>query len=384
MYSTLIVLDGGLFLNKNDKKSFSTANVFFICTVGTLMLKYFYNCWQDTVQMKPIFSNIMLISMSAITIIWLIFKFPLFVKVDEDINKLSFYENIYSKNLNFWSRLYLIFFEFTKPSKIISLFSTVCLKLGVNNRDCKFVYVLESPQIIHRFLDMVLTMVFSVVAFFITEEITKFGFIFGVLLYMLVMLIVYKKVLLNYIYSVNIDKVNGYNLNVVYPYNIFDGIFSRLYGLAYDMNRTILLSKQIFCGGENLKKYIIAHEEGHLATKCPKKTLLITITFVFASFFGIAGPCIASEIFPSIEWVQWFLAISYIIFILLFNKIINKKNKDEEFAADIFAIKKIGKEMVLKGLKIIKDDKLYVDSTVELTGTEIDRRIKFVEKYEGA
>lgn len=371
-------------MNKNDRKSFSTANVFFTCTVGTLVLKYFYNCWLATVQTKPVFSNIMLISMSMITIIWLIFKFPLFVRVGEDTDQLSFYKDVYSKNINFWSRLYLVFFEFTKPSKIISLFSTVSLKLGVNNRDCKFIYVLELPQIIHRFLDIVLTIVFSVAVFFITEEITKFGIVFGVLIYVLVMLVVYKKVLLSYIYSVNIDKANGYKLNVVYPYNIFDGIFSRLYGLAYDMNKTILLSKQVFCGGEDLKRYIIAHEEGHLATKCPQKTLLITITFVFTSFFSIAGPYIASEIFPSIEWIQWFLVISYIIFIFIFNKVINKRNKDEEFAADIFAIKKIGKEMILKGLKIVKDDKLYVDSTINLTGTEIDKRIEFVEKYEGA
>ena len=370
-------------MNKNGNKIFSTGNVFFICTVGILVLKYFYNCWQYTVQTNPVFSNIMLIVISIITITWIILKFPFVVKVYEDIDSLSFYKNIYSKKINFWSRLYLIFFEFTKPSEIISLFSSVNLKLGVNNRDCKFTYVYELPKFIHRVMDIILTIVFSVVAIFITEEITKWGIIYGMVLYILVMLIVYKKVLLNYIYSVNIDRANGYKLNVIYPHNVLDGIFSRLYGLAYDMSRTILLSKQIFCGGEDLRNYIIAHEEGHLATKSPKKTLFITIIFAVASFLGIAAPCIVAEIFPSIEWLQWLLLIFYIVFTLVFNKIINKKNKDEEFAADIFAIKKIGKEMVLKGLKMIKDDKLYVDSTIKLTGTEIDRRIEFVKKYEG-
>lgn len=373
-----------MFLNRNDKKIFSTANVFFICTVGILVLKYFYNCWKCTVQTKPIFSNIMLIVMSIITTIWIFFKFPLFVKADEDANSLSYYKNIYSKSINWWARIYLVFLEFTKPSKLISLFSAVSLSLGVNNRDCNFVCLRKPPKTIHRLLDIVFTIVFSAVAFFITDEITKWGLVYGILLYILVMLVVYKKVLVNYIYSVNIGKANGYNLNVIYPHDVLDGIFSRLYGLAYDTSRTILLSKQIFCGGEDLKKYIIAHEEGHLATKRPRKTLLTTIAFAFASFLGVAGPCIASEIFPLIESIQWLLLGFYIVFLLFFNKIINKKNKDEEFAADIFAIKKIGKELVLKGLQTIKDDKLYVGSTLKLTGTEIDRRIKFVEEYESA
>ena len=376
------MLSRGDFLNRNSKKSFSTANLFFICTVGILILKYFHNCYQITISTKPLFSNIMLVFTSVVSVIWIAFKFPLFVKTEEDMSDLSFYDNIYSKNINFWSRLYLVFFEFIKPSPIVSLFSPIILNLGVKNRECKFILIIKKPRFVHRFLDVVLAVVFGLGAFFVSNEITKFGAIFGVLMYILTMLVVYKKVFLNYIYSVTISKVNGYNLNIIYAFNIFDGIFSNLYGLAYDINKSILLSTQVFCGGENLKKYVIAHEEGHLATKSRKQTLLITLIFGFTSFLGIAGPCIASEFFSSTEKMQWLIVAFYIIFIFAFNKLVSRKNRNNEFAADAFAIKKIGKDLVLKGLTIIKADSLYRNSAVKLSGLEIDRRIEFVERYE--
>ncbi|MCL2311626.1 MAG: hypothetical protein FWC41_03900 [Firmicutes bacterium] len=52
----------------------------------------------------------------------------------------------------------------------------------------------------------------------------------------------------------------------MYPYSPFDGLFSNIYGFAYDIPKTILLHESVFNGGEKLKKYILAHEEGHLAT----------------------------------------------------------------------------------------------------------------------
>lgn len=368
-------------MNTNNRKSFSTANLFFICTIGAFAFKYFYTCWEKTVQSMPLFSNTMLVLMVIIISAWLVLKFPFLVNIEENVDDLSFYDNIYSKNIKFWQRIYSVFFEFTKPSKMISLFSAVILSVGVKNRTCKFSYEVKSPKAIHRFFDVVLTLIFSITALFISKEITKFGIAYGILIYLIVMLNVYKKVILNHIYSVNISKVNGYKLNIICPFNVFEGIFSKLYGLAYDISRTILLSQQVFCGGDNLKKYIIAHEEGHLATKNPQNTFFITLAFVFASFIGIVGPCIALEVCPSKKWIQWFLLVLYLAFLLIFNEKVKEKNKNEELAADVFAIKKIGKDSVLKGLDAIKTDSQYMKSKVKLSKLDINRRIEFVKEY---
>lgn len=312
---------------------------------------------------------------------WILFKYPIFVKIKNENLENSQY-NIYSKNIGFWSCLYLGFFDFfLKQNNSVSLFSGVNLKMGVKDKTCKFVYDTNAVKQKHRFFDVLLAIVCSISILFIGKIFSKYDTPFGITLSIFIILFVYRKIFINYIYSINIGTYKNYKLNIMYPHSIFEGIFSNIYALAYDVNKTVLLHKDVYFGGDRLKEYVMVHEEGHLVTKNPKKGICITFLFIIASFFGIAGPTIISDICPDKNYLHWIPCISYLIFLLVFNFIASNKNKEDEQKADIYAIKKIGKDAVLNGLKIIKNDKLSQKMETKLSGTEMDRRIIFVEKY---
>jgi len=73
--------------------------------------------------------------------------------------------------------------------------------------------------------------------------------------------------------------------------------------------------------------------------------------------------------------------VFYGLFFCVYIPIMRTKNEKDEFLADIYAIKTIGKGSVLKGLKIIRDDESYKNIKIKFSGTSIDRRIKFVREY---
>jgi hypothetical protein len=294
----------------------------------------------------------------------------------------SEYESVYSKNIGFLSSLYIGFFDFfLKQSNQVSLFGGLNLKLRTTNRYCKFFYNSTTIKIKHKFFDIVLTVICSIAIFFFGRAFSKYETVFGVVLAIVTILFVYRKVFLNYIYSVNVGKYENYSLNVMYPHSLFDGIFSNIYGFAYDTNKSILLHKDVYSGGDILKKYVLAHEEGHLATKNRKMSFFIAAVFIVATFLGIAGPTIISDFWPTEKWVTWIPTILYFAFLFVFNFLATSKNNNDEFKADIYATKKIGKDAVLNGLKIIKNDNCYSKSGIKISGASIDRRMEFIENY---
>ena len=367
---------------KNAKKKFSTASMFFICVFGTLTLTYCCNCWQITVNTNPIFSNVMLVITGVSLLIWVFFKFPIFINVDDNDLNNSSYEKTYVKNLGFWSRLYFGLFGPAISNKFVTLLGKSSLRLQIEGRFCIFNYIIEPSKPKYQIFDIALTIVCSVAAFFLGSGFVKFDAIFEISIFISAILFMYRRVLLNYIFSINIGKHEGYKLNVMYPYSPFDGIFSTIYGFAYDIPRTILLHKDIFCGGEELKKYVLAHEEGHLATRNPKRSLWITIIFIFVSFVGIAGPSIIFCFLPISGGTIWLIVFLYFLFVFVFDVVIKSRNKKDEFKADVYAIKKIGKNSVLEGLRVVKNDNLYYGSNLKFSDTLIDRRIEFVQKYQ--
>jgi len=363
----------------NAKKRVSTANLFFACVWGVTAFSYFFASFEKNTLSKTLF----LVGFISV-MVWILFKYPLIVKIKNENLEDSEYDNIYFKNIGFWSCLYIGFFDFfLKQSDLISLFSGINLKLRTANRRCKFIYIADTAKLKHRFCDIILTVVSSVLIFFFGKAFSKYDTVFGIVLAIATVLFVYRKVFLNYIYSVNVGKHEGYRLNVMYNYNIFDGIFSNIYGLAYDSNQSILLHRDVYCGGDILKNYILAHEEGHLLTKNRKMSFFITVIFVISSFLGIAGPTIISDFWPMKKWLTWIPTILYFGFLLIFNFLVSSKNNNGEFKADRYAVSKIGKDAVLDGLKIIKNDNLYRKSGMKISGTSLDRRIEFIEHYNG-
>ena len=367
-------------MNKNAsnvKKIFSTANLFFVCVWGITAFSYFYTFFERNVISKKLFLAGLILAM-----IWVLFKYPLIVKVKNENFEDSEYDNVYFKNINFWSCLYVGFFDFfLKQSDLISLFSGVNLKLGVTDKNCKFVYNPDTAKLKHKFCDVILTLIWGYSILFLRKVFLKYDTVFGIVLAIVTIFFVYRKVFLNYIYSVNVGKYENYDLNVMYSYCLFDGVFSNVYGFAYDTNKSILLHKDVFCGGDTLKQYILAHEEGHLVTKDSKKSFFITAIFIITSILGIAGSTIISDFYHGEKPLMWIPTILYIGFVFIFNFLVASKNSNDEFKADIYAAKKIGKNSVIDGLMIIKNDNLYRKSDLKVSGTSIDRRIEFVENY---
>lgn len=367
----------------NTKKVFSSANFFFICIVFMFFFSYYYNEWQRNRAINNNFANIIFFIMTIAICAYFPIRFPLFIKTENEKIDESYYDDIYYKKLGFWSQLYLGFFHWTKCNDSISLFSKKILYLGIKNRECKFTYNNSEVKKIYRIFDFILTVISSIVVFFLAQEFSKMGIVYGLTLSVFSLLFAFRNIILNHIFSVKIGNEEEYNLSIMYPYCIFDGIMSRKYGFAYYGDNNILLQKDVFCGGEMLKKYIIAHEKGHLKTSNRTKNLLLLFTIIFAtiSFFTSVGFMVQIGV-KRTELIILPL-IMYAVFLYVYLTLLRKKSEKDEFLADVYAIKNIGKEAVLKGLEVIKKDTLYKNYEVKLSGIEIDRRIKFVKEYKG-
>lgn len=367
----------------NTIKAFSSANFFFICTVFIFFFSYYYNEWQRNRVINNNFATIIFFIMTIVTCAYLPIRFPLFIKTKNEKIDESYYDNICCKKLGFWSQLYLGFFHWTKYNDSISLFSKKILCLGIKNGECKFAYNNSEVKNIHRIFDFVLTVISSIGVFFFAQEFSNMGILYGFTLSVFSLLFAFRNIILDRIFSIKIGNEEEYGLSIMYSYCAIDGIMSRKYGFAYYGDNNILLHKDVFCGGEILKKYIIAHEKGHLNTSNRAKNLLLLFILIFAttSFFTSVG-FMAQIGVKRIELIILPLII-YAIFLYVYLTLIRRKSEKDEFLADAYAVKSIGKEAVLKGLEIIKNDTLYADSRVKLSGIEIDRRIKFVKEYKG-
>lgn len=365
--------------NIRDKKAFSSANLFFFCVWLILIYRYFYVCCMNMMKDKPIFSILMMIIMCILTIIWLGFKFPLFIEIkNENLDDL-YYDNIYLKEIGFLSNLFIGFFETLKQNNVISLFTGITIKLGIKNRESKFTVIFNPAKLNQRILDIMLTIVCVPIAYTVSTEIAKFGVFFGIIFSVYMIIFSYKRYILTYIYSVNIGKNGNYKINIMYPYKFTSGIFSKYYGFAYFKHNAILLHKDVLCSGEKLRNYIIAHEEGHLAHKSSIKSNIMMTIFIFITFLGISGPNIIYGIWKVDDFRTVVPLLLYLLFLSIYVPIAKAQAKKNEKLADIYAIEKIGKTAVIDGLKIIKNDN--IKKSFNLSGTELDRRIDFVKTY---
>lgn len=315
----------------------------------------------------------------ALTLIWLWLRFPLVVKIKEEDLYSSCYDNIYTKKIGFWQNLFIGFFDLLKQNNIISLLGGYTMELGTRGRDCKIIIKPNFSKLSQNAFDVILTVFCGIAAFFISSEFAKLGVVFGLVFSTYMIISLYKKYILNYIYSITVNTQRGYKINVMYPYRIFDGIFSKYYGFAYLKFNAILLHKDVFCGGDKLRNYIIAHEEGHLANKSSIKINLAMYLFIFATFLGISSGNVMYGIWGIDDYRSFIPLILYLLFLAVYLPLAKAQEEKLEKCADTYAIKKLGKDAVIDGLEIIKSDNF--EDKCNLSGTPLNRRIEFVKEY---
>lgn len=375
-------LRGVLFMNKNcdnSLKVFSTANLFFTFMWITIILTYY----QVLIKVNGIIFFLGFFT----TALGVLFKYPLIVKVNNEKMCTLDYDSVNMKNIGFFSCLYIGLFEFcTKQSNLVSIFGGAKLKLFKTDRNCTFEYNTNVTKMRYKVFDIILTMTCLAFVLFVKKNLSNYENVINTALWSLVSLYIillkFRKAILNSIHSINIGSIGKYKLNIIDQYNIFEGIFSKNYGFANMISETIMISKETFCSGDNLRKYILAHEEGHLDHSKRGLTIFMVAISILADFFGIVGVYIVSILFPSKAWISWTSLGLYFVFLIIFNIILKRRTKDGEFAADAFAIKKIGKDSVINALEILKNDKTCLGKNKKLSGIDFDKRIEFAKKFE--
>lgn len=366
---------------KKKKKVFSSANLFFLCVSLAFLVSYYYAIWQRDAVINIGAANTIFLVMCVAACFYFPIKFPLVIKINVDDVDVSHYKDIYVKKLGFWSQLYQGFFCWSKAGDSISLFSDKIIKLGINNRDCKFAQCYEAVKARHRFCDFALTIFMSVAAFFLAKEVSKTGIVFGFVLATYAILFRFRNVILSRVFSVCISDGEEYKVALMFPYGSVRDFLNKSFGFAYYADNTILIHKDVFCGGEVLRKYIFAHEVGHLKKACRVANVFIISIFIFMTYaffisLGLIVQSASSNIFSPILPL-----IGYLVFLCAYLPFVQRINQKSEWLADTYAINDIGKDAVLQGLKAIKDDSSYENLGLNFSGIPIDRRIKFVEEY---
>jgi hypothetical protein len=137
------------------------------------IFNYYYNEWQRNRLVNPSFANLMILIMFFAGGFWLFVKFPLFVvKKSEVIDKYD-HENVYTKKINFWPSLFIGIFHWTKSNEMVSLFSNDTLKVGIDGRHCEFSYSENEIANSNRICDILLTLAFSLIVFFLLKNLAK-------------------------------------------------------------------------------------------------------------------------------------------------------------------------------------------------------------------
>lgn len=364
-------------ISNNRKQVFSSANLFFICTFLVFVFGYFLFIFKKIVQINPVATYISLIITIPALLFTLYLKFPLFVTIkNSEERNLLYCERIYVTKVGFWSKLYIGMFCWNRVNDFISLFGKETLELYDDGKERSMEINSGKVKFINKFFDVVFAGIFCVVMFFISREFAKLEIVFGVVFSVLVILFLFRKIILDYIFSINVGEYEGYKLNILYPYNSSN---CKTLGLAYVIKKTILLNKKAFYGENELKQYILAHELGHLKTISRTKkiinTFIVTTCSFITIFMGVSWSNITGK---KDDYTIWFLIVAYIMFVYLYRKNMKKKEQINEINADIFAIKKIGKNAVLKGLEIIENIEAK-DAT--FSGLSIEKKIKFIKEY---
>ena len=307
-----------------------------------------------------------------------IIKFPIFLDAENEKVNENLYKETHSKNMNFFGGLYYALLS-TEQSKFISFFSGVRLHLYINEYRSKFIWENKKVKLIHRFLDFCLMLFLVYLSFVLACFLAQGLYNAQVAFCILIIITMYKKTIFNYSLSLNVGEVDGYNLNVVYPYSTAKFGLLKSYGMMFPFNKTILIMADTFNSKTAVKDYVIAHERGHIDDN--KRILVAIFAAVICVVYLVLGPLLIS-----LTGFNFFVSFPLITYLIYNGTIGYRINESIELFADEYAIKAIGKDKCLEALNLMKEKNRKIGSRFILTKfffriVTIERRIHFVNEY---
>lgn len=358
------------------KKIFSTANLAFLASASFLLLRLIY--WGiDSLRALPLICGLLAFILITCFLLILYIKFPLFV--DQNDNNLDNSQYVRSRNIGWLICLYYCLFT-AEPSQFVSLFSHKSLRFYQDGRRCSFKWGYETPRLIHRILDVILMLMLTFVSYVISEILYRWtdtqNIYFYILLFTFGALFLSKRIIFSGCLSVKAEEYNGYNVNVIYPYSNSRFTVFKQFGQAIPFVKTIAISQSAFSGNPVIKRYVIAHEIGHLHDNV--RTLFISLCSIFSIVFLVFSPFWLTN--NNLNYLLFVPLLLYFIYSITFRY---KMAEKSEFFADRYASDLIGKRECLSALNLIKQNiKDYKEnqglSALLFKVVPIERKIEFI------
>lgn len=357
-------------------KIFSSANLTMCLSGFTFFITYFFMT-RNTLNFLPSLTiPIFILSIFLFSALFLL-KFPILIEdKKEQINE-DYYDKKYVENINFLKRLYFSLFS-SEPSQIISFFSKVDLSLFNKNGNCKFSWENGPVKIVHRILDLLITIPLVAIAFLLGYGLSAGDFYFSLILCIIFLLFFFKNKIISYSLSIKVGNIDNYKLKVIYPYRKNNLTFIKHYGMSFPLSKTILISDEIFSSNStSLKDYVIAHELGHMKDK--RRIAVIFSISVLFTIYLVMGPSVISTL--GFKYLTILPILTFLLYWVLFGFNLNEK---AELFADEYALKKIGKENCLTALEIIKSEVNENRSNYDkfFKPIPISRRMQFINEYQ--
>ena len=358
------------------QKIFSTANLvlWFFCIA--LFSVFFYKV-HDLIFELPLFS-IIIFSIIAVSLgVSICLKAPLFVNNSDNSNiNDSLYDKRESKNLGFLGCLSFALLTL-EPSCFVSFFSGVKLSLCSKDRICKFACENKKTKFIHRLLDFTLLFILIPIAYLLVLGLLSFGWKSGLCIFIIFTFLNFRKSILFYFLGIQVDTIDGYKINVIYPHRTVRTILYKMYGFAGCFTKTVFITDDTFRLNQTIKDYVIAHEMGHIKNR--KGIFIHYVFFVLLIAYLSMGPDIFGEMMNN--YFAYFIPIiTYLIYKMTLGYRIHEKM---ELDADKYALQKIGKEKCLEALNVMKKDSVKQSNKNWLSRSiPLERRIQFIKDYE--
>lgn len=331
----------------------------------------------DTIIEEPLVAIICLVPMLIFFGIFVYIKFPLFINTSQEKTfDTDFYDNIYEQNLGWFKCLFFALFTAEK-SNFVSLFSGVTIKLHVKDRICKFTWKNKKTKFIHRLLDFTLLFILIPIAYLLVLGLLSFEWKSGLFIFIIFTLFSFRKIILFYFFSINVNTIDEYKINVVYPYSTVRTILYKRYGTAGCFKKTVFITDDTFRLNQTIKDYVIAHEMGHIKNR--KGIFIHYVFFVLLIAYLSMGPYIFGEMMNN-DFAYFIPIITYLIYRMTWGYRIHEKM---ELDADKYALQKIGKEKCLEALNVMKKDSGKQSNKNWLSrAIPLERRIQFIKDYE--
>lgn len=357
--------------NKKHKYEFSSANFIFLGIALFCLIHYYF---QITKNMSNLWEQIFFWAINILVLIIIFIKFPIFVKIKQEPD--LEHNNFLSKKMSFLSKLFVSTLIFAQSSDFVSFFSTRTLIFDCENN--KFILKNSKTKFVHKICDIIFG-IFILLCAYLTFNF-KFLKIFNYLLYgLILLLLLFKPIILDYIYSINIKNEDNYNIFVVHNYGpIYNTSYKFLKNFyAYINNKNIFINIKLFKCDKPVTTYFINYKKEFLSRFNKLKNSYVFI-FPIIIFFV---PILYLE--PSVTGFSIMTAINsqflsyFLLFIISMIFITGPSAKKLDKDIDKSIVQKIGKSEVLQALEIIQNIHFSYDPNYDFS-LPIYKKIEYI------